>query len=118
MYITDSIRQLAHTHDRAKGRQGLSKGEEQHLVSITPFIKDGAFGPDVISVMATAFEDLCKTIEVSGRSDITKETIAAKIIELARGGEADPVVLRGMALSQFGLSRLSNEPDGERNPGK
>ena len=77
---------------------------------IRPFIKDGAFGPDVISVMAAAFEDVCKAIDVSGRSDIAKETIATKIIELARGGEADPVVLREMALSEFGLSGLSKEP--------
>ena len=112
MYITDRIRQLAHTHDRAKGRQGLSKGQEQHLVPIRPFIKDGAFGPDVISVMSAAFEDVYKTIDAAGRSDITKETIATKIIELARAGEADPVVLREMALSEFGLSRLSPAPDG------
>jgi hypothetical protein len=26
MYITDSTRRLAHTHDPAKGRQGLSNG--------------------------------------------------------------------------------------------
>jgi hypothetical protein len=79
-------------------------------VPIKPFIKDGAFGPDVISVMATAFEDVCKALEETGRSDITKETIATKIIELARGGESDPVVLREMTLSEFGLSRLSKEP--------
>jgi hypothetical protein len=77
---------------------------------IRPFIKDGAFGPDIISVMATAFTDVCKAIELSGRSDVTKETIATKIIELTRGGENDPVVLREMTLSELGLSRLSKEP--------
>jgi hypothetical protein len=79
-------------------------------VPIGPFIKDGAFGPEVISVMASAFEDVCKAIDVSGRSDITKEKIATKIIELVRDGETDPVVLRAMALSEFGLSGLSKEP--------
>ena len=79
---------------------------------IRPFIKDGAFGPEVISAMGAAFEDVCKAIDVSGGSDISKETIATKIIELARGGEADLVVLREMALSEFGLSRLSPAPDG------
>jgi hypothetical protein len=78
-------------------------------VPIKPFIKDGAFGPDLISVMATAFEDVCKALEASDRSDITKETIATKIIELARGGETDAVVLREMVLSEFGLSRMSKE---------
>jgi hypothetical protein len=57
--------------------------------------------------MAAAFEDVRKTMEASGRSDVAQETIAAKIIELARTGETDPVVLREMALSEFGLSRLT-----------
>jgi hypothetical protein len=76
-------------------------------VPIRPYLKEGAFGPDVISVMATAFEDVCKALAASGRSDITKETVAIKVIELARSGETDPVVLREMVLSEFGLSRLS-----------
>jgi len=118
MYITDSMHQLAHNHDKVAGRQGLSKGEERHLVPIRPFIKNGAFSPDIISVMAIAFEDVCKALDVSGRSDITKETIATEIIDLARGGETDPVVLREMTLSEFGLSRLSKEPDGGGTPGK
>jgi hypothetical protein len=108
MYITDAMTPLAHNHD---GREaaGPLEGEEQR-VPIKPYIKDGAFGPDVISVMATAFEDVCKALELSGRSDITKETIATKIIELTRGGETDPVVLREMTLSELGLSSLSKEP--------
>jgi hypothetical protein len=101
-----------------KADRASRTGEEQHLVPIRPFIKDGAFGPDVISVMAAAFEDVCKAIDVSGRSDVTKETMATKIIELARGGEADPVVLREMALSEFGLSGISKEPAGGGTPGK
>ena len=79
-------------------------------MAIRAFIEDGAFGPEVISVMAAAFEDVCKALDVSGRSDVTKETIATKIIELVRGGETDPVVLREMVLSEFGLSGLSKEP--------
>jgi hypothetical protein len=87
----------------------LLKGKES-LVPIRPYIKEGAFGPDVVSAMAAAFEDVRKALATSGRSDITKETIAAKVIELARGGEIDPIVLREMALSELGLSRLSKGP--------
>jgi hypothetical protein len=76
-------------------------------VPIRSYIKEGAFGPEVVAAMAAAFEDVCKTVEASGRSDLARETIAIKIIELARAGEADPVVLREMALSEFGLSRLT-----------
>jgi hypothetical protein len=60
--------------------------------------------------MGTAFEDVCKVLEMLGRSDVTKEIIATKIIELARGGETDPIVLREMVLSELGLSRVSKQP--------
>ena len=33
---------------------------------IRPFLKDAVFGPDVISVMGAAFEDVCKTLEGLG----------------------------------------------------
>ena len=74
---------------------------------IGPYIKEGAFGPETVAAMASAFDDICKTLDASGRSDLSKETVATKIIELARAGEIDPVVLREMTLSEFGLSRLS-----------
>jgi len=76
-------------------------------VPIGPYLKEGAFGPETVAAMATAFEDVCKNLDAAGRSDLSKETVATKIIELARAGETDPVVLREMALSEFGLSRLS-----------
>jgi hypothetical protein len=79
-------------------------------VPIRPFIKNEAFDPDVISVMSAALEDVCKALEASKHSDITKETIATKIIELARGGETDPIVLREMVLSELGASPLPEKP--------
>jgi hypothetical protein len=82
---------------------------EERAVPIRPYLKDGAFGPEVISAMAAAFEDVCKALEAVGRSDLTKDRIAAKVIDLAREGESDPAVLREMALSEFGLSGLSKE---------
>ena len=77
---------------------------------IRPYIKEGAFGPEAVSAMATAFEGACAALKASARSDIAKETIAAKIIELARGGEIDPIVLREMALSEFGVSHSAKGP--------
>jgi hypothetical protein len=80
-------------------------------VPIRPYLKEGAFGPEVVDAMATAFSDLCKTLEASGRSDLSKELIATKIIELARAGETDPVVLREMASSELGISRMAKSED-------
>jgi hypothetical protein len=73
-------------------------------VPITPFLGDAVFGPEGLSVMSAAFEDVCKAVEVSGRSDVTKEVIATRIIELARRGETDPIAMREVVLSELGLS--------------
>ena len=79
-------------------------------MSIHPFLKGAVFGPEVISGMGTAFEDVCQTVEVSGRTDITKEIVATKIIQLARSGGIDSIVLREKVLSELGLSQLPEEP--------
>jgi hypothetical protein len=76
-------------------------------VPIGPYLKEGAFDPELVSVMAVAFEDVYKALDAAGVSDVSKDMIAAKIIDLTRGGETDPVVLRELALSEFGLSDLS-----------
>jgi hypothetical protein len=76
-------------------------------VPIRPYLKEGAFGPEAVSAMSAAFQDVCQALEAAGRSDLAKGTIAAKIIDLARSGETDAVVLREMALSEFGVSDLS-----------
>jgi hypothetical protein len=78
------------------------------VVPIRVFLKDAVFSPEVISAMNAALEDVCK--EAFGRSDISKEMIAAMIIDLARSGEADPVVLREMTLGELGLSRSPEKP--------
>ena len=77
---------------------------EEHLVPIRPFLKDAAFGPDAIVAMSATLEEVCKVLEASGRSDVSREAIATTIIALARGGETDPVVLREKTLSELGLS--------------
>jgi hypothetical protein len=79
-------------------------------VPITPFLGDAVFGPDALSVMSAAFEDVCQAVEVSGRSDVTKEMIATRIIHLATRGETDPVALREAVLSELGLSTSREGP--------
>ena len=74
---------------------------------IRPYLKEGAFGPETVDAMAAAFSDVCKMLDDAGRADVSKETIAGKIIELARAGETDWVVLREMAMSELGISPLS-----------
>jgi len=83
---------------------------KEQVMPIRPFLKGAIFDPEIVSVMGTAFEDVCKALEASGRTDVTKEIVAIKIIQLARGGETHPIVLREKVLSELGLLRLRNEP--------
>ena len=78
-------------------------------MSISAYLKDGAYGPEAIAAMAAAFDDVCKAVEAAGRSDVTRDTLALKIIDLARNGESDAAVLREMALTELGLADLSKE---------
>ena len=78
-------------------------------MSISAYLKDGAYGPEAIAAMAAAFDDVCKAIEAAGRSDVTRDTLALKIIDLAPNGESDAVVLREMALTELGLADLWKE---------
>jgi len=77
---------------------------------IRPYLKDAVFDPEIISVMGTAFEDVCKALEVSGRTDVNEEIVAARIIALARGGETHPIVLREKVLSELDLLRWRKAP--------
>jgi len=111
MNMTDVVLPIAHNH----AGQGISRkkpalGSEEHVVPIRQFLKEGVFDPDVISVMSTAFEDVCKVLEDSGRRDVTREMVATKVIHLVRGVETDPVVLRDKVLGEFGLSPAPKEP--------
>jgi hypothetical protein len=88
----------------AGSRQELS-GREGHVVPIRRYLAGAVFDPEIVSVMGAAFEDVRDALEVSGRSDVTEEMIAERIIQLARRGETDPTVLGANVLSELGLSR-------------
>ena len=65
-----------------------------------PFLlKQAVFGPNEISAMSIALEDVCKALGLDGAST-AKETIAVRIIELARRGERSPAKLRNRVLAE------------------
>jgi hypothetical protein len=49
--------------------------------------------------MSVAFEDVCRALKLDGDAR-AKETVAVKIIELARRGERDPERLRARVLRE------------------
>ena len=69
--------------------------------AINPFLKkdEPVFGPDDITAMSMALEDVCNALNLQPDSDRAREIIATRIIELARRGERSPTKLRDHVLS-------------------
>lgn len=65
--------------------------------AILPLIS--AFEPNHIQAMSLAYEEVCTALHING--DIrARETIAERIIELARRGGRCPTVLRDRVLAE------------------
>jgi hypothetical protein len=69
------------------------------MATILPYIQDDAFQPDDVKAMSMALDDLCKELKLDGNAN-AKETIAVRIIELARCGERSPTKLRDRVLRE------------------
>jgi hypothetical protein len=61
----------------------------------------GAFTPEEIAVIATAFEDALNVLGLVDRKDPAVTMIAKRMIEIARGGERDPILLREAVVKSF-----------------
>ena len=66
--------------------------------------QEAAFSPEDISAITKAFEAVLQGLGLINRSDPVAETVARKIIELARMGERDPDRLRDQVLMTYGQS--------------
>jgi hypothetical protein len=60
---------------------------------ITPFLTGQAFDPDVVRAMSDAFDEACRTLGLTVRTDPASEAVAKKIIELAQRGVRDSASL-------------------------
>jgi hypothetical protein len=58
----------------------------------------GVCSPDEIAVITTAFEDALRTLGLVNRKDPAVTLVAKRMIQLASGGEHDPIVLREAVL--------------------
>ena len=59
----------------------------------------GAFEPNDIEAMSLACEEVCHYLHINGDAQ-ARETIAARVIELAQRGERSPMVLRDRVLAE------------------
>jgi len=61
----------------------------------------GAFTPEKIAVIATAFEDALNVLGLVDRKDPAVTMVAKRTVEIARGGERDPILLRKAVLKSL-----------------
>ena len=61
----------------------------------------GVFSPEEIAIIATAFEDTLRALGLVNRKDPAVTIVAKRMIQLASGGEHDPIVLRDAVLKSF-----------------
>ena len=77
----------------------------------------GAFNPEVVRILIDAFDGAWQSLEKSGvtyatdgHATETRDRLAKRIIELARGGERNQRVLRDAALLYLAQEDLRNAP--------
>lgn len=73
-------------------------------MTIIPLLREGAFSPEDIARMTTAYDAAIRLLPVTERSDPIKERIASKIIEVTRQGERDPPRICARALQELGIA--------------
>jgi hypothetical protein len=66
---------------------------------IDPYFRDSSFGPEVIQVMSDVLEDVCRSLEISGRR-LSREAVAREILEVAAAGHRDPRNIRRLILQR------------------
>jgi hypothetical protein len=80
-------------------------------MSITPFLTEGVFDPNDIKAMSMALDDACQALNLVNGNP-ARETIAERIIALARNGERNPTLLRDRVLGEAGLANADGATDG------
>jgi hypothetical protein len=71
-------------------------------MAIYRLLKFGAFEPELIASMTTAYDDALRILQLNDRQDPITEALAKRIIEAAQEGETDPARLRQRALDSLG----------------
>ena len=71
------------------------------MAAILPFLPahEASFDPDDITAMSSALDDVCKELKL-GADTTARETVAVRIIELARRGERSRTKLRDCVLAE------------------
>jgi len=92
----------------ARGLDGLVSGER--AMNIKPFLPNISFSPEIITLMAVAFEKVCYSLHSSGER-VVEEIVAKKIIELTQRGERDPIRMKEETLKSLRMECLRAAPN-------
>jgi hypothetical protein len=68
---------------------------------IRSLFEDGEFSPEDASAITFAFEDTLRALRLIDRTDPAVTMVARRLVELAKGGERDPILLREAVLKSF-----------------
>ena len=71
------------------------------------FLSAGVFEPDDLEAMSLAYEEVCNALHINGDAR-ARQTIAVRVIELARRGEPRPTVLRDRVLAEANAGTRAN----------
>jgi hypothetical protein len=69
------------------------------MATILRYLQNDAFQPNDVKAMSMALDDVCKELKLDGNAN-ARETVAVRIIELARCGERSPTRLRDRVLHE------------------
>ncbi len=67
-------------------------------MAVYRLFKNKAFEPEAITMMTSAYADVCRTLGLSDHDHPEANAVARKVIEFAQRGERDPVRLRDYVL--------------------
>jgi hypothetical protein len=70
------------------------------MTTISPFLTgQPVFGPRDLEAMSMALDEVCNALALNG-DERARDTVAIRIIELARRGERSPTKLRDRVLAE------------------
>ena len=71
-------------------------------MGVSPFVREAVFDPEIIKVMAGAFEELLGDLEVADRNDPVAQVIAKEVLRAARLGLRDVAEMHQQVLGTLG----------------
>jgi hypothetical protein len=71
-------------------------------MTVYPFVRNDVFDPEMIQVMAGAYEELLGTLQLADRNDPFTEVVAKEVIRAARLGVYDAAEMRQRVLNTLG----------------